>query len=59
MSSKRQIRRKQCEGKIRHTTQVGAYIALKNTPRDGKRMNVYRCKFCRGWHIGHAPIWTH
>jgi hypothetical protein len=51
MASKRRQRRNSCEGKIRHKTIVGAWIASRKT--DGK-VRPYRCKFCSAYHVGHA-----
>ena len=61
MASKRAIRRKACTGKMRHPDADGARIALgKLFRRVGYtgHMNVYRCRFCNGYHIGHAPRTT-
>jgi hypothetical protein len=58
MASKRRIRRKACEGKVRHATQAAAMTALKKLQRTKGRQGLlvaYRCKFCRGFHFGHAP----
>jgi hypothetical protein len=49
MSSKRHIRRKSCEGKVRYATVEEARKRLRGG------MNAYRCKFCGGYHIGHRP----
>ena len=58
MASLRRVRRKACTGKIRHATAEDARSALGAL--FWKRgylghMNVYRCRFCNGFHIGHAP----
>lgn len=42
-----------CIGKARHETPKAAAVHLKR--RDGKRMNVYKCKYCGFYHIGHKP----
>ena len=58
MASKRAIRRRACTGKVRHPDAAGARVALgKLFKRAGYtgHMNVYRCRFCNGYHIGHAP----
>ena len=58
MSSLRHIRRKSCTGKIRHVSADAARSALGSLFRRRGyqgRMNVYRCRFCNGFHIGHAP----
>ncbi len=28
---------------------------LRRANADGWRLNIYHCKFCRHYHIGHAP----
>lgn len=56
VSSKRRIRRKSCAGKVRHDDAATARKALFLTvqgDRVHQPMNVYRCKFCKGYHIGH------
>lgn len=57
MASKRHLREKACTGKIRYTTPEQAYSARRSTNRKHYTgpMNVYKCKFCGGYHIGHAP----
>jgi hypothetical protein len=54
MSSKRHIRQKACTGKVRYETREAAEHArhMANTPG----INVYRCRWCGGWHQGHRPI---
>ena len=56
MSSKRRLRRKQCETKIKHESRSNAFSALRSLlKRDNKWfMTVYKCKFCGKWHIGHS-----
>lgn len=57
MASKRAIRRKQCDGKVRHADAAAAMLARATlNRRKGYQgtMNVYRCAFCKGYHIGHA-----
>ena len=56
MSSKRRLRRKGCEGKVRHASKSdGDYAAhlARQKYRDG--LFAYRCRFCRGYHVGHRP----
>lgn len=57
MSSKRHVRRKQCEAKLRHPTEALASVALRKLKRrtdfNGGLMGVYHCRFCKGWHVGH------
>lgn len=57
MSSKRAIRRRSCTRKVRHADHVAAGAAIHelNCRRGYQgRMDIYRCKFCNGYHIGHA-----
>lgn len=53
MASKRRIRRKACEGKIRFLTIQEANIQAYKHQRWGHRMRAYKCLFCNGYHIGH------
>lgn len=43
-----------CVGKTRHDTAAGAARELKKCLRK-KDMNIYKCHFCNGYHIGHNP----
>lgn len=51
MSSKRQVRRKQCAGKVKHPTEQAAIAAMVRTAPTG--LAVYRCAFCGAYHVGH------
>ena len=56
MSSKRRIKRRSCTGKVRHVDSAAARKALRATVRhdeEHQTMNVYHCRFCGGYHIGH------
>lgn len=57
MSSKRAVRRRQCTGKVRHSTTENAMAARRAIMRQGRAapgsLNVYRCEFCGGHHVGH------
>jgi hypothetical protein len=58
MASKRAQRRKECLGKIRHVNALAAYAhirALFRTKGYQGRLNAYHCRFCNGFHVGHAP----
>ena len=55
MSSKRRLRRRQCERKVGHSTLEHAVIAIKNTERF-KLLRAYKCKFCKKWHIGRVAF---
>jgi hypothetical protein len=45
-----------CHGKTRHITREAASIEMKrmsNKSRiSGRRLNVYKCGFCNGFHVG-------
>ncbi len=55
MSSKRALRRKQCERKTRFETKDEALASARHTRAVSGRGPVaaYRCRFCGGWHVGH------
>lgn len=59
MASKRRIRRRQCGGKRRHETAAAAEKAMRSVIFSGYRrggwLQVYKCRFCNGYHFGHAP----
>jgi len=48
VSSKRRIRKRSCEGKIRHTDVNPAHAHARKL---GRRYHVYRCQFCGGYHV--------
>lgn len=52
MSCKRKMRRKVCEGKARHETSKLAMIEKHKLGQSC--MNVYKCQFCKKFHIGHS-----
>lgn len=57
MASKRNIKRKSCTGKIKHTSQ-GAQINAMQLRRKGEKVHSYRCKYCwingaKAYHVGH------
>ena len=58
MASKRRIRRNACGRKVRHADEAQARKAIWALKQAYQGvlgfMNAYRCKFCGGWHIGHA-----
>ncbi len=58
MASKRKVRRKACTGKIKYELQKDAEIARnfifhKNPEIHHSFLNVYKCKFCGSFHVGH------
>jgi hypothetical protein len=60
MASKRNIRRHACEGKRRFATAESAYancrVCNRRPVNKGDPMNVYRCSFCGGYHLGHPGM---
>lgn len=57
MSSKRRQRRVTCGRKNAHKTPEGAMVEIRYIRRVNPgtpRLNVYRCKFCNHYHVGHA-----
>ncbi len=56
MASKRRVRAKACDGKVRHASQQDAQHACFLTKkRLSEWLIAYKCKFCKGWHVGHPP----
>lgn len=54
MASKRRLRRKACEGKIRHEDKVTAdRHAAWARWRSKSHIAAYQCPHCGGFHIGH------
>ena len=52
--------RSQCRGKVRHTSKRAATGVLRVMRRDPtmtapERLQVYRCRLCKHWHIGKRP----
>lgn len=59
MASKRRLRKNACLGKIRHRTAEDAQIERVKAMKRGVRgLNVYYCKYCNGYHVGHKPGWV-
>lgn len=58
MASKRRIRRKQCGRKMRFDSHDLAAAAMFKLIVSGKKnggwLHVYKCRFCHGYHFGHA-----
>jgi len=57
MSSKRNIRRRQCAGKRGYPSLADAIHASKFGQRryGWQRLNAYHCARCRAYHLGHPP----
>lgn len=62
MASKRKLRRRSCEGKIRYKSYEEAVaVATRLTKQLGEYYRVYRCQFCKGtgkrvYHVGRASL---
>lgn len=60
MSSKRRLRRKSCEGKQQHDDKTKAIAHKMRLIEDGLAVRgelwVYRCEFCKKWHVGHPTL---
>ena len=61
MASLRAIRRKKCDRKRRHESKEAALTDIMSMRRHGvasetttHKLQVYRCKFCHGYHVGHG-----
>jgi len=53
MASKRHIRRRSCESKIKHLDLKAAkHHAWKIGKKTGEKYYPYKCKFCNGYHVG-------
>jgi predicted hydrocarbon binding protein len=56
---KRKIsKKKSCSRKVGYSTREQAYGAMRSATAKNYtgRMNVYKCRFCKKWHFGHAPM---
>jgi hypothetical protein len=54
MSSKRRLRKRMCQDKVRYTREA-AYEARHRLQMRGEFVNAYKCDWCGGWHVGHPP----
>ncbi len=59
MASKRKQRRKVCGTKVKYPTVESAkrvvfFLAKKDSSNN--YLNVYKCPFCKAYHIGHSGI---
>lgn len=60
MASKRKIRRRSCDCKQKYKTSKDAAKAAYYSSKRGNVINSwairwYKCKFCKGFHIGRSP----
>ncbi len=56
MPSRRRIRAKSCESKRRYATSSEAEATARHRRQESghKDLDIYPCRFCHGWHIGHT-----
>lgn len=55
MASKRHLRRKECQAKVRHDTVDHANFHARNLTRFRQiAYHSYHCQFCGGWHVGNV-----
>jgi hypothetical protein len=54
-AAKEKFRRNKCEKKCRYASIETAAFAIAGLRKAGDRraLNVYRCEFCDGFHVGH------
>lgn len=53
MASKRRVRRRECEGKVRHGSKEGAMTAIRKGGQAFAGCHAYYCTICGSWHAGH------
>lgn len=53
MASKRRLRRKECQGKVRHASKEEAMDAIRHGGWAFEGCHAYYCTICNGWHAGH------
>lgn len=54
MKRARYNRRRGCEGKVQHADRAAARAHMfALIARGGTGLNVYRCRRCRAFHVGH------
>lgn len=56
MASRRAQRRRQCGSKTRHgdASSAWGHATWHMRKNNDGRMRAYFCRFCKGWHVGHA-----
>lgn len=59
MGSKRRLRRKECEGKIRYekVEHAHAEVLIARNKRGWHNVHAYKCPHCSGWHVGRTSGW--
>jgi hypothetical protein len=57
MTIRRDHRYRSCQRKRRYPSRWAAVMAAHSAAqRCGHVIEPYHCRYCRGWHIGHATI---
>lgn len=54
ISNSKRHKKKSCKHKIRHKTEDGAYTAIYHLKKRNfilHKMKVYKCRYCKGFHI--------
>ena len=60
MSDKNLTWKNQCRNKVRHHDRdaaLGHIASLKRQFGNVKGLGVYRCQFCKKWHVGRSDEW--
>lgn len=51
---KRPTKTRSCEGKKRHASKTAARVHMYALITKGAALlNVYKCRYCKAWHVGH------
>lgn len=51
---KRPTKTRSCEGKKRHPSRAAARVHMHALITKGAApLNVYKCRYCQAWHVGH------
>lgn len=54
MASRRNDRRRACDGKKRLIELVAVRVAREMSRRHGEHIRAYHCRYCGHWHVGHV-----
>ena len=59
MASKRRVRRRACEGKVRHPDEERAVAHCERLERQSSvAYHAYHCRLCGCWHVGRMRTWS-
>ena len=56
--NRRQFKKRSCLCKTRYKSHGEAHTKLMALTKYVPGCRIYKCKFCRGWHIGHKDRLT-